>query len=419
MEKRSWYQKIFKESERESYSESSQYTQFRMMDGYTPTFSLYNNNLYESDIVRSCVDAIARNGAKLKGKHIRRIDGKITNNTGSQIERLLTIQPNSYMNAYAFMYKVITQLYIKNNAFIFVDWDNMGQLQGLYPIDASTTELVHLKDDPKHELYCKFQFLSGVTKVLPYSDLIHLRRHFYKHDVFGDKNDIALKPIISLIDASNDSIINATKKSAYLRGWLKFTQSLRPEDLKKQKEEFVRDYLSVDNNGGVAATDTKMDFQESKSVPVMVDDKQMKLINDKVYNYFGVNEKIITSNYNEDEWDAFYESILEPLAIQMSLEFTNKLFTEREKGHGNEVLFEANRLAYASNKTKITLAEKLMPFGVFTVNEVREVFNLAPVEGGDKRLQTLNVVNANKADTYQEVEGGEKEDDGTTEDAES
>lgn len=420
MEKRSWYQKIFNKSVQESYSESAKFQQVQMLDGYTPTFTSFSGNLYDSDSIRACVDAIARNAAKLKAKHIRRINGNIINMDGSNVDRILSIQPNPFMNAYSFMYKVVTQFYMKNNAFIFIDWDDLGQLRGLYPIDASTVELVELKDDPTKEVYVRFRFISGATKTLPYSDLIHLRRHYYKNDFFGDKNDIPLKPTIDLINASNDSIINATKKSAYLRGWLKFTQSMRPEDRKREKDEFVRDYLSIDNNGGVAATDSKMDFQESKSVPVMVDDKQMKLINDKVYNYFGVSEKIVTSNYNEDEWDAFYESVLEPLAIQLSQEFTIKLFTDREKGHGNEIIFESNRLQYASNKTKIQLIKELMPYGMFTINQALEVFNLPPVEGGDKRLQTLNVVDANKANEYQGIngEGGDNvDDDGQTEDA--
>ncbi|MEF7566441.1 phage portal protein, partial [Bacillus infantis] len=106
--------------------------------------------------------------------------------------------------------------------------------------------------------------------------------------------------------------------------------------------------------------------------------------------------KIIMSNYNEDEWDAFYENVLEPIALQMSLEFTSKLFTDREQGFGNEIIFEANRLQYASTKTKVQLIKEIMPFGILSKNEGREIFNLSPIEGGDEYIQTLNVVNAAK-----------------------
>jgi hypothetical protein len=129
--------------------------------------------------------------------------------------------------------------------------------------------------------------------------------------------------------------------------------------------------------------------------------KQMKAIKEKVYDYYGINEKIIKSSYNEEEFNAFYESILEPLAIQMSLAFTNCLFTDREKGHGNQIIFEANRLQYASNTTKINIVTTLMDRGMMTKNQGLEVFNMPPIEGGDKRILSLNFIDADKANEYQ------------------
>ena len=81
----------------------------------------------------------------------------------------------------------------------------------------------------------------------------------------------------------------------------------------------------------------------------MINAAQMKELRDAVYRYFGVNEKIISGDYNEDQWNAFYESTIEPIAVQLSLEFTSKLFTNRAR-HGNEIVFEANRLQYATSR---------------------------------------------------------------------
>jgi phage portal protein BeeE len=176
---------------------------------------------------------------------------------------------------------------------------------------------------------------------------------------------------------------------------------MRPEDLKTQRDLFVKDYLSIDNDGGIGALDAKMEFTPTKLEAQMADDKQMAIVRDNIYRYFGVSEKIVQSSYNEDEFNAFYASVIEPIAIQLSLEFTEKLFTNREKGHGNEVVFSASRLMYAANATKVQMAKELMPMGIFTINEMREVFELEPVADGDKRLQTLNVVDAGKANKYQ------------------
>jgi len=384
-------------------------TWYKMLNDFAPTFTPFDGDMYDSDIVRTCIDAIARNAAKLKPRHIRRVNGEIIK-TNSHLEYLLQVRPNPYMNAYDFLYKIISQLYSNNNAFVYIQSER-GTITGFYPIDFANLELKEYAG----ELYCLFTFKTGFRMTVPYTELIHLRRHFNRHDLFGESGFKSFKPTLNLINTVNQGIVNAIKSSARLRGWLKFSQTLRPEDLKKQRDQFVADYLSISNDGGIAALDAKADFNPVKLDTQMADDKQMAIIRENAYRYFGVNEKIIQATYNEDEWAAFYESVIEPIAIQLSLEFTEKCFTAREKGHGNEIIFEANRLQYASAKTKISLIQHLIPAGLLTINEGREIFNLAPVEGGDKRLISLNFVDADKANLYQlgdDADLGEGDDDG-------
>jgi len=373
-------------------------TQLRMLNGFAPVFTTFSGDAYDSDVVRAAVDAIARNAAKLKPKHIRRVNGRIEE-VGSDIEKLLSLRPNPFMDAYTFYYKVVTQLYLKNNSFVFVDFDEVTKkIRGFYPINAATIEFLEYEGS----IYVKFHFMGGQQKVLPYENLIHLRRFYYRNDLYGEPSDQALYPTLQLIQTTDEGIANAVKSSAFLRGILKFTSMLKPEDMKRQRDLFVQDYLDITNNGGVAATDAKADYIPLNNEPKMVDDKQMEAIRKKVYNYFGVNEKIIQSNYTEDEWNAFYESTIEPLAIQMSLEFTSKLFTDAERSRGNEIIFEANRLQYASMKTKLNLRE-MVDRGAMTPNEWRAAMNLAPIEGGDEPIRRL--------DTRPVDEGGGGEDD--------
>ncbi|PYI54499.1 phage portal protein [Paenibacillus flagellatus] len=406
MQKRSLYQIMFGNRPKVNDTDKNY---FRVLNGFVPTFTPFSGNAYDSDVVRSTVDAIARNAAKFKPKHVRRVNGEIVK-TESNLEKLLQVRPNPFMNSFAFLYKVVTLLMMTNNAFVYIDWDDeTGDVRGLYPIDFSTVDFLEARNQPG-EVYARFRFRGGQAVTLPYEDLIHLRRFFYKDDMFGETSEKALTPTLELINTTDQGIANAVKSSAFLRGLLKFTTMLKPEDLKKQRDDFVKDYLDVSNNGGVAATDSKTEYQELKNDPKMIDDKQMAAIKDKVYKYFSVNEKIIASNYSEDEWNAFYESVLEPLAIQMSLEFTAKIFTNRERSNGNEIIFEANRLQYASNGTKIKLIETLVDRGLLNKNEGREIFNLGPIPGGDKYIVSLNFVQADKANKYQlgedENEGG-------------
>lgn len=405
MQKRSIWDRIFGKEPKQLTNE----TQFKFMNGFTPVFSDFGDDPYTSDIVRSAIHAIASNAAKLKPKHIRRLNGDVKHVNG-QLERLLTVRPNEFMSAYDFIYKVVTQRELYNNAFIYIKWDTTtGLVTGLYPVNMSSVELV----EAQNILFVKFQFPNGQKLTAPYSDFIHLRKFYNRNDMFGESNSQALLPTLDLIHTTDEGIINAVKSSAFLRGLIKFTNSmLKPEDIKKQRDAFVKDYMDVSNNGGIAALDAKAEYQELKNDPKMVDDKQMTTIEEKVYKYFNVNKKIIMSNYNEDEWDAFYENVIEPIAIQLSLETTYKIFSDREQGHGNEIIFEANRLQYASTKTKVNLIKELMPLGMLSKNEGRDIFNLSPIEGGEQHIQTLNVVNAAKADEYQvgKSKGGETDD---------
>jgi HK97 family phage portal protein len=380
-QKRSLFEMIFgRQPKRERVQ-----TQLKMLNGYAPVFTSFSGDAYDSDVVRAAVDAIARNAAKLKPKHIRRVNGQIQE-VGSDIERLLSVRPNPYMDAYTFLYKVTTQLFLQNNAYVFIDVDPITKrIIGFYPVNASTTEFLEYEGD----IYAKFHFMGGQQVVLPYEDLIHLRRFFYKNDLYGEPSDKALLPTLQLIHTTDEGISNAIKSSAFLRGILKFLGMIKPEDMKRQRDMFVEDYLNITNNGGVAAIDAKADYIPLNNEPKMVDDKQMEAIKRKVYDYFGVNEKIIQSSYTEDEWNAFYESTIEPLAIQMSLEFTSKMFTNAEKSRGNEIIFESNRLQYASMTTKLNLLQ-MVDRGAMTPNEWRAAMNLAPIEGGDKPIRRLD-----------------------------
>jgi HK97 family phage portal protein len=387
--------------------EDKAFTQYQMMSGFTPTFSGFGKDAYASDVVRSAVHAIASNAAKLKPKHIRRQQGQIKGIERGRLERILSVRPNPTMNAYDFYYKVVTQLYMRSNAFILIQTNGFG-VTGLYPIIAQTVETLEYNN----EIYLKFYFANGKKMTVPYDEIIHLRRFFNESDMYGDGNDVPLLPTLELINTTNQGIGNAIKTSAFLRGILKFVGMLKPEDMKKQRDDFVNDYMDVSNNGGVAATDSKMEYHELKTDPKMVDAKQMALIENKVYKYFGLHENIVMSKYDENEWNAFYESVLEPLAVQMSLEFTSKLFTENEQSHGNEILFEANRLQYASNKTKIEVVTMMVDRAMMSLNQGLEVFNMPPVEDGDKRILSLNFVDAAKANQYQVGDKESKPPDG-------
>ncbi len=368
--------------------DTSNYQQLKLLKGYQATWSNFDGQLYDNTQIRSCIDAIARNGAKLDPKHIRYTEKGYQEARG-RVHRLISRKPNELMNAYDFYYKVISELYLHNNSFVYIARDRQGVPIGLYPLSYERYKLLeHNKD-----IYVSFTFSGNQQYTASLKDdVIHLKRFYCNNDIIGDSNMPIIKTM-SIKHVLDEGIVNAIKTTQSIRGILKTTKAmLKPEDIKKTRDQFVADFISTKNDTGIAGLDATTDFQEVNIDPQTATDGQIKLINDQILNYFGINDKILQSNYTEDEWNAFYESVIEPLAIQMGLEFTNKIFTPNEISFGNEIYFESNRMQYASNQTKINIIHEAGALGILTINECREIMNLAPIEDGDVRVQSLNYV---------------------------
>lgn len=223
--------------------------------------------------------------------------------------------------------------------------------------------------DAAGALYCDFLFSGGKSVVLPYADVIHLRRNFNSNDLLGDRNE-ALEPALQLAHTQNEGIISAINSGATLRGILKRTQLANVEKLKDIQENFIKDYLTISNNGGIAVIDNASEYIPLDNKPYTIDEKQLQAVKTKIYDYLGISEAIVNSSYDENQWAAFYESTIEPLAVQFSIEFTRKIFNERERAFGNSILFESGRLQFSSNATKVNLIKELMPYGLLTINQV-------------------------------------------------
>lgn len=369
----------------------------------TSTFTPFSGSAYESSLYRSAVHAIATNGAKLKGRHIVYSKHNDQRQQGDPaLNRLLEIRPNPYMSAYDMIYKLITHYHIHNNAFAYLQKDNSGNLTAIYPLITSNVEFV---TDTTGKMYMRFLFGNGEQVTLHMSEVMILRRHFNSNDLLGDSNT-AISNVLDLAHIQDEGLKASVKNSAHLQGILRFNQALAPAKLKEEKEAFQRDYLNMSNSGGVAVVDSKAEYTPLGDNRRPIENHQIETVKRKIYDYLGVGESIVNGTYTEDEWSAFYESTIEPLALQMSQELTEKVFTQREQAFGNRIIFEANRLQFASNESKTQMLKELVPMGLLTINQALEILNLPPVEDGNKHIQSLNYIDKDIAKQYQ-MNGGD------------
>lgn len=400
-EKRNLFNFIFgKKTDKQQNSNVTQ-SQFQLLSGWDTQFSTLPEGTYNSKVARQVIDRIATHCAKLVPKHIQ---SDITNNIKGDINFLLSNQPNPLMNTFDFIYRVISLLYTDCNAFIFIARDRTGFITGFYPVLATTYELLQGTDGT---MYLQFDFVNGETYTIPYLEVIHLRLFYNRNDVFGTSNKV-LQTDLETAHTSSEGIKNAIKTTSNLKGILQYENSmLKNKDLVKTKDEFVKDFLNMDNEGGIAALDAKAKFQEVNLKPITLDKEQMKQVNYNIFDYFGVSEKIVNNSFTEEEWNSFYEGVVEARAIQMSYAFTNKIFKRQSIKDGHRIIFTANRLQYASLKTKTELLKVVAPWAMVKVDEGREILDLAPLGGeeGNRILQSLNNIDSTIANQYQ-VGGG-------------
>lgn len=363
-------------------------TRFEMVEDRGNGFYAWNGLLYKSDIVRACIRPKVKAIGKLKPQHLR--DNKqegFSVNPETYIKFLLE-EPNPYMSGQVFFEKMAMQLALNNNAFALLVRDENGYVTEMYNIPCVSAEALY---DKQGLLYLRFINKNGKRVTYPYSDIIHIRQDFNDNDVFGTSPKEALLPLMNIVSTSDQGIVNAIKNGGVIRWLLKFTGALRPEDIVQKTQEFVEQFLDVGNGTGAAGVDSKCEAQQVEPKDFVPNAAQTDRTTTRIYNFFNINEHIIQSNYNEDEWNAYYESEIEPLAMQLSNEFTRKIFSRRERGFGNRIVFNANNLQYASMQTKLGL-QAMVDRGAMTPNEWREVLNLPPVEGGDKPLRRLDTI---------------------------
>ena len=374
-------------------------TEMQLLSGYDAKFTTISSNIYDSKVSRQCIDRIATHCAKLIPKHIQ---GSIGNNIKGEINFLLQNEPNPIMNTYDFIYRTISMLYTDSNAFVYIAKNKQGFITGFYPVLALNYSLLQ---DQSNKMYLQFNFVNGKTYTLPYLELIHLRLFYNKNDIFGTNNKVLFTDLESAHTAS-EGIKNAIKTSNNLKGIIKYDAVLKEKDIKASKDAFVRDFLNLENESGIAALDGKGDFKEINLKPITLDKEQLERVNYNIFDYFGISEKIVNNSYNSTEWNAFFEGVIEPRAIQMSGAFTNKIFSYQARKDGHKIIFTANRLQYASLDSKINLIKVAGAYGLLTKDDGREILDMAPLGGeeGKKILQSLNNIDSSIANDYQ---GGE------------
>ena len=345
---------------------------FKTLTPYKPVFHTWQGSIYESELIRAAISARAR--------HISKLKFDATGSAKIGLQSKLKQGPNQWQTWPQFLSRTSTILDIHNTAFIVPVKDKSLTTTGYYTVLPTRCEVVEYNN----EVWLRYRFNTGEVGAVRLDECVILTQHQYKKDFFGESN-VALDSTLKVIDINKQGIEEAIKNGATFRFWAKMNNFTKNDDLKREADRFGELAFGGDSDGMLLFPNTYTDIHQYENKPYTVDPAQMEQINRSVYNYFGVNEDVLQNKAYGDSWAAFYEGCVEVFAIALSDGLTKAMFTERERATGNSVMFTSNRLQYMSNADKLAVAAQLTDRGIFSINEAREVFNLAPVDGGDIR----------------------------------
>ena len=360
----------------------------------------WNREIYEQETVRAIIDCIASHAAKAEALHVT-VDkqGRIQAvHRNSPYAKLLNQQPNSIMSGFDLKYKLIAALEEKNTAMAFLQWE--GDVpKAVIPIQYRNFEFFGVEDGGYAVQFT--DETDGRQYTLNVEDVVLLRRHYNHHMVAGDGND-PIVHTLSMIQASDEGLTEALTVANKVRGLLKQRKSmLAAADVEKSTAEFARRFQEAAKSGGILGVDAMEDFTPLNVTPWSANAAQMREVRANLFYYWRISESILKSDYTSAQWQAFYESVLEPLLTQMAQAFTNACFTRRERDVGNRIIFNSAALIYASMAEKVQLVSSTREIGLLTTNEQRELFGLPPVAGGDVRVLSLNYIKETDMSRYQ------------------
>lgn len=341
---------------------------FRLLEGNRPIFHRWGGSVYESELVRSAINA--------RATHISKLHVETFGAARPSLQNKLKHNPNEFQTWSQFLYRLSTILDVHNTAFVIPVFDQYGEPSGIYTPLPDRCEIVQYNGVP----YLRYEFQWGEKAAVELEYCGIMTKHQYRNDFFGESNR-ALFPTMELINIQNQGIQEGVKSAAGYTFIAQLSNFSKAEDLAKERKRYTEENFGRDAKatGLLLFPNTYNNIKQIESKPFVVDADQMNVIKANVFEYFGVNEDILTNSYKADTWSAFYEGAIEPWALQFSEVLTKMLFTLREQSQGNRVMATANRLQYMSNADKLQVSAQMADRGLMTRNEIREIWNLPPL----------------------------------------
>ncbi|OHO94876.1 portal protein [Staphylococcus sp. HMSC057G10] len=338
-----------------------------------------NNTLETNETIFSAVTRLANSLSSMPIKLYE--DYKVIN---TNVSELLTISPNNSVSSYDFINQIETVRNEKGNAYVLIERDTFSQPSKLYLLNSDIVNIAI--ENNSREVYYIIHAASGNKLIIHNMDMLH-----FKH-IVGSNMLKGISPI--------DVLKNTTDFDAAIRKF-NLSEMQKPDsfvlkygsniDVKKRKSVIENFKQFYEENGGILFQEPGVEIDPITKKYVSEDIVASEnLTRERVANVFQLPAVFLNANEssnftkNEELNRFFLQHTLISIIKQYESEFNRKLLTPLDRKKNRYFKFNIKAYLRADSATQAEVYFKAVRSGYYTINEIRELEDLPPVENGDK-----------------------------------
>ena len=307
-------------------------------------------------------------------------------------------QPDIDTNKEAFYGSLIVSMLLDGNGFVRVFRDQQGRVVNMTVLNPAKVEIRKTKVGKVTYTY------EGENKPLTKNEIIHIPDVVRPGEIRGISRVIALKDNFGLAIALESYAARFFGQGASTNGIIEFPGNLTPEQAKQlvdgfdaRHKGFRKSHKTGVLSGGAKFVNTSVENDKAQ----FIDSRRMAV--EDVARAFNIPPHLLglpgTNTYSSVEQNniAFVTHTLRPIVQKLETAFTPLMATE-PGGATAFIKFTLDGLLRGDANSRFSAYSTGLQAGYLTINDIRRLEDLPPVEGGEIIRVPLANVNIDAAE---------------------
>ena len=330
--------------------------------------------------------------------------------TQNSLYNVLKIDPNADQTAFDFWHFLSSSLEMRGNAYARITRNSINQIVALTPINPACISVEREADGAlKYRWSENGKYYDGSDDVI-----FHIRG--FGGDPLGGLSPLTIgRNVFGVALAADATAGDMFKNGLKPTGVLNFNTWLTSEQREIAKRELA-DKIGVGNGGKPLILEGGTSWQNITLSPEDAQMLQSRAFSvEEICRMFGVPPHMVGHTEKTTSWGsgleqqtlAFLQFTLRERLKRIEQAINKQLLTREERQNGIYVSFNLESLLRADSQGRAKFYQVMTLIGAMTINEVRRLENLPPVDGGDTpriQMQNVPITDADNAVIRDEVE---------------